>query len=98
MARITQADESARMRLRRRAGAGDARAPFREAIAGLQGDEVLEIRPENDETMRGLKVNVGRAAGELSADVQYGETVDGALLVWRRSESGRRGRRRRQEA
>ena len=97
MPRFKPADETARARLRRRSGASDARGPFREALAGLQGEDVIEIRPEGDETMRGLKVNVARAAREVNADVAYGETIDGTLLVWRRTEAGRRGRRRRQE-
>ncbi len=98
MPTIKRAEESARTRLRSRPGTTDARAPFREAIAGLEGDAMLEIRPEGEETMRRLKVNVARASGELRTEVAYGETVDGALLVWRRTESSRRGRRRTAES
>ena len=97
MPRITQADRSARSRLRQRSAVADARAPFREAIAGLQGDRVIEVRPEGGETMRGVKLNVTRAARETSVDVAYGETTDGALLVWRKAESGRRRGRRPRE-
>ena len=97
MARIKPADESARSRLRRGAAAADPRAPFREAIAGLKGEEVLEIRPEGSETIRGLKANVTRAGKQAGVDISYGETVDGMLLVWRRSASRGRGRPRRQE-
>ena len=98
MPTIRQTDNSARGRLKQRGGSGDARAPFREAISGLQGEDVVEIVPEGQETMRSLKVNVARAAREVSADVTYGETVDGTLLVWRRAESVRRRRRRRDES
>jgi hypothetical protein len=93
MARIRTADQSARTRLRPRPGAVDGRAPFREAIASLQSDQALEIQAEGSETMRGLKVNVSRAAKEVGVDVAYGETEEGSLLVWRRPESARRRRR-----
>jgi len=93
MPRIRDADKMARSRLRRKPGTSDVRAQLREAVVGLSGDEVLEIRPEGAETMRGLKVNVSRAGKESSIDVTYGETVDGALLVWRPAETGRRRRR-----
>jgi hypothetical protein len=96
MPQIKPADRTARARLRQRTSAADARTPFREAIAGLQGDDVLEVRPEDRETMRGLKLNVTRAARETNVDVTYGETTDGALLVWRRAEGSRRRRRRSQ--
>lgn len=98
MPTIRQTDSSARGRLKRGGGAADARAPFREAIGGLQGDDVIEVVPEGGETMRGLKVNVSRAAREINADVSYGETLDGTLLVWRKSETGRRRRRRRDDS
>ena len=97
MARIKPADESARSRLRRGSGAADPRAPFRDAIAGLQGEEILEIRPEGAETLRGLKALVTRAGKQAGVDILYGETVDGMLLVWRRSATRGRGRPRRQE-
>jgi hypothetical protein len=93
MPRIKTADQTARMRLKPRAGAVDTRAPFREAIAGLEPDEVLEIQAEGPETLRSLTVNVSRAARETGVAVTYGETVDDTLLVWRRSESRRRRRR-----
>lgn len=93
MPRINQTDKSARTRLRQRAGGADARVPFREAIARLEPDGVIEIRAEGRETMRGLKLNVARAAREVQADVTYGETIDDTLLVWRRTDTGRRRRR-----
>jgi hypothetical protein len=93
MPTIRDAEQTARSRLRRKPGTSDVRAQLREAVVGLGGDEVLEIRPEGAETMRGLKVNVSRAGKESSIDVTYGETVDGALLVWRPAETGRRRRR-----
>ena len=94
MPRISQTDKTARMRLRQRGAGVYARAPFREAIAGLDNDDVIEIRAEGRETMRGLKLNITRAAREVQADVTYGETVDDTLLVWRRTDTNRRRRRR----
>ena len=98
MARIKTADESARSRLRRGGGAADPRAPFREAIVSLRGEEVLEIRPEGDETIRGLKAIVTRSGNQAGVEVVYGETTDGALLVWRKTPTRGRGRPRRQDA
>lgn len=95
MPRIRTADFSALLRLRPRSGGADLRAPFREALTSLQDDQALEIQAESGETMRGLKVNVSRAAREAGVAVAYGETIDGTLLVWRRANSGRRPSRRR---
>ena len=97
MARIKPADQSARSRLRG-GGAADPRSPFREAIAGLRGEEVLEIRPEGDETIRGLKAVVTRSGKQAGVEILYGETTDGALLVWRKAPTRGRGRPRRQDA
>jgi len=93
MPTIKVADTTAKERLKQRSGGSvDARAPFREAIGTLQSGDYLEIRPEGRETMRGIKLNVTRAARETSVDVAYGETTDGALLVWPRAEPRRRRR------
>ena len=98
MVRFKTADESARSRLRRAGGAADPRAPFREAIASLRGEEVLEIRPEGNETIRGLKAIATRSGKQASIEILYGETNDGALLVWRKTPTRGRGRPRRQDA
>src|SRR3954453_175241 len=71
----------ARNRLRGKAPS-DARAPFREAIAKLSGTRMLELEPDDDETMRGLKVNIARASKEINRPVSYGESDSGTLLVW----------------
>ena len=73
------------------------RQAYRDMLSQL-GGRTFEVRPEGDETLRRLKGNVRRAANELDLpDIRYGETEDGALLVW--SEPGRerrtRGRRSR---
>jgi hypothetical protein len=52
-----------------------------------------EIQPEEDETLRKLKVNVRRAANELNLNVRYGDTADGMLLVWKVAPSEKKGTR-----
>ena len=70
----------ARSRLRTKGS--DDRAPYREAIANLAGDQVLELIPEDGESLRKLKTLTSRAANEVGQGVKYGETEDGSLLVW----------------
>src|SRR5687768_11194877 len=64
----------AKSRLRRRARGHADRVPYREAIANLSGDHMLELVPDDGETMRGLKLNVNRAAKEVNRQVGYGES------------------------
>jgi len=45
---------------------------------------MIELEPDAGESMRRLKVNVSRAAKEVSRPVEYGETETGTLLVWLR--------------
>ena len=54
---------------------------------------IWEIEPEEDETLRKLKVNVRRAAKELNLNVRYGDTADNTLLVWKETPSERKGTR-----
>ena len=83
MPRFTTVDlAEARSRLRGRASGYDARAPYREAIANLSGDHMLELEPDDGETIRKLKLNVNRAAKEVNREVGYAETAEGTLLVW----------------
>ena len=100
MPKIREVGVEARSRLIDGSGRGKGyqeRAPYREAIASLEGDRLIEIEPEGGENLRQLKVRLRRAAGELGREIQYGETREGTLLAWagehaRRRE--RRGRRR----
>ena len=63
-------------------------------LSQVGGGKTFEVRPEGDETLRRLKGNVRRSADELGlGDIRYGETEDGALLVWSEDGQGRRGRR-----
>jgi hypothetical protein len=70
------------------------RAPIREAIATLEGEQMLEVEADLGETLRRLKVMTRRAAREVGKDVQYGETEQGTLLVWLAAPTRRRRRRR----
>jgi hypothetical protein len=83
MPRITTVDlADARNRLKGKAPGSDARAPFREAIANLSEKRMLELETDAGESMRGLKLNIARAAKEVNRSVSYGESDSGTLLVW----------------
>ena len=83
MPRITTVDlAEARNRLRDRTPGYAARAPYREAIANLADNRMLELEPDEGETMRKLKLLVSRAAQEINRQVGYGESDSGTLLVW----------------
>ena len=71
------------------------RQPYREAIAGLSGDQMIEVEPEPGETLRQIRVRVARAAKELGQEIRSGETRDGTLLVWLAQPRQRRQRRAR---
>jgi hypothetical protein len=68
-------------------------------LSQVDGGKTMEVRPEGDESVRRLKVNVRRAANEMGLqDIQYGETEDGAILVWSEERPRRtRGPRRRKD-
>ena len=71
------------------------RQVYRDYLSQLTSDGMLwGIEPEEDESLRKLKVNVRRAPNELNINVGYGETVEGTLLVWAETPSEKRGRRR----
>ncbi len=80
MATIRIVDLGARARLCN--GRPDNRAPYREAIAKLSGDHVLELTPDAGESLRQLQLNVSRAATAVHRAVQYGVTPEGTLVVW----------------
>jgi hypothetical protein len=69
------------------------RAIYRDHLAELNTGMIWEIEPEEDETLRKLKVNVRRAANELNLNVRYGDTAEGTLLVWKEASSDRKGTR-----
>ena len=82
MAKISTVGPEARERLQNIGKGYLERAPYREAINNLSDDEMLELEPDDGETMRRLKLIARRAANEVGRDVQYGETEQGSLLVW----------------
>ena len=94
MPTIRTVDTEARARLTRKAGTKDELAPYRDALANLEGDSLLEMTPDQGETMRAIKLRITRASKQLAKDVQYGETTDGTLLVWTHEPTRRRRRRR----
>ena len=94
MPQFTTVDVYAKNRLIKRTRGYDARAPFRDALANLEGDGVLEIAPEDGETLRKLKLNVARAGKEVNREVRYGETEEGTLLVWLETTTPRKRQRK----
>ena len=97
MAGINRVGPDARSRLVRR-GPGakgfELRAPIREAIAALRGQETFELVPDPGESMRNVKLVARRAGKEVGKDIQYGETREDTLLVWLAEPTRRRRRRR----
>ena len=65
MARIVTVGIEAKTRIPKRAVDFKGRAPIREAIVNLQRDRVIEIVPEDGETLRGVQHNVARAIREI---------------------------------
>ena len=97
MPTIRTVGSEARARLARKGPGRDELAPYREAIANLEGEAHIEIAAEGNETMRAMKLRVSRASKQVGKEVRYGETTDDTLLVWLASPTRRRGRRRESE-
>jgi hypothetical protein len=92
-----EAGPEAKNRLLQTSKGFQQRQIYRDNLGKLGPNDMWEVAPEGDETIRKLKVNIRRAANELSMNVRYGETTDGTLLVWAespRERSSRRGRPR----
>jgi hypothetical protein len=97
MVTISQAGPDARSRLVRQGAGSKAyqlRAPIREAIAALRGEETIELVPDSGESMRHVKLVARRAGQDVGRDIQYGETREDTLLVWLAEPTRRRRRRR----
>jgi hypothetical protein len=96
MPRIATIDlDQAMRRVRRGRPGSDDRAPLREAIANLTTERMIELEPDEGETLRKLKVSVTRAAKEVNRVVGYGESESGTLLVWLEARPKLRRRRKR---
>ena len=94
MPRFTQVGLEARSRLVSSGKGYQERAPFREALAGLDNDRTLEIEPDQGERLQTIRVRLRRAAKEVGREIQVGETQEGTLLVWL-ADAGQPVRRRR---
>ena len=96
MPRIATLDRDEAMRRVRHVRPGpDDRAPYREAIANLTTERMIELEPDEGETLRRLKVAVTRAAKEVNRAVGYGESESGTLLVWLETKPRKVRRRKR---
>ena len=96
MPRFATIDRDQAMRRLRRGGRGtDARAPYREAIANLTVEWMIELEPDEGESMRKVKQAVTLAAKEVNRAVGYGESESGTLLVWLEAKPKRTRRRKR---
>ena len=82
MPRFTQVGLDARSRLVSGGKSFEERAPFREAVANLSGDAMLEIEPEQGERVQAIRLRLRRAAKEVGREIQVGQTREGTLLVW----------------
>ena len=101
MPRISTVDlVEARSCLRGRSAGYAARAPYREAIAQLQDDRMLELELDEGENMRQLRLNVARADREVNCLVESGVSREGTLLIWlaEKPRRTRAPRKRRDEA
>ncbi len=81
MPRISEVGRAARARLKS-TGRPNPRAPYIEALATLEGDQTLEITPDEGETLRQIRGSLTRAAKEVGKGIRSGETQEGTLLVW----------------
>jgi hypothetical protein len=74
--------------------------PLVSQLQELTADDVLALRPEADESVRALKVQVSRAANAAGRkeEIQYAESPTGELEVWLRDKPKQvRGPRKRKE-
>jgi hypothetical protein len=78
-----EVDSEARGRLARTSKGYQERQVYREHLNQLGDDRLWEIQPDQDNSLRRIKVNVRRAGNELDLPLGYGETTEGTLLVWR---------------
>ena len=86
----------AKDRLAKKSKGFQNRQVYRDILSRVGGGKTFEVRPEDGETTRRLKVKVRRSANEMNLeDISYGEPEDGALLVWSEPTRQRRTRRQR---
>ena len=66
--------------------------PYIDAIWDLSGDQMIEIAPEDGETLRQVKYRLARASTVSGVTIRSGETQEGTVLVWLAERTQRRGR------
>jgi hypothetical protein len=94
MARIRKVDATAKQRLKKRSKSDQERDEYRSAVGQLDKQGMIEVEPDEGETLRKIKLNLSRAAKEIGREIQYGETQENTVLVWLAGETPkRRGRR-----
>ena len=96
MPQIRTVDTTARQRLKNRTKSDQERDQYRSAVSQLGRQSVMiEVEPEEGETLRKIKLNLSRAAKEIGATIQYGETRENTVLAWLvgGAPAKRRGRR-----
>jgi hypothetical protein len=82
MAKIAFADPSVWDQAKKPTKGYGERDELRKALADLETeDQVLEITPEEGETLRKLKVMTKWAAKEVGREIRYAETLTGSLAV-----------------
>ena len=94
MPQIRKVDATAKLRLKQQSKTDQERDQYRRAIAQLGPQGMIEVEPEDGETLRKVKLNLSRAAKDIGLTIKYGETHDNTVLVWLAdSTTKRRGRR-----
>jgi hypothetical protein len=91
MASFTEVGAEAKQRLVKVSKGFQQRQTYRDNLGRLVGESrLIEIIPDEGESLRKLKVNARRAANEMNVDIAYGDTAQGTLLVWKEQARERR--------
>ena len=53
-----------------------------EAVRSLKPDRALELRPDDGESLRSLKLRLSRASKAVGIDVAYADSDAATLIVW----------------
>ena len=98
MPTISKVGLDARARLVSAAKGSDRLQPYVDAIRGLSGSQMIEVEPEDGETLRQIKFRVTQASKQAGVEVRSGETTVGTVLVWLADPAQPVRRRRRRRA
>ncbi len=80
--KITNVDKEALTRAVRKSKGYAEREELRGRISSLTNDDVLELQPEDGESLRKIKVAAKWAAKDVGCSILYDETREGTLLVY----------------